>query len=75
MDTLYKEKVNRLSTIQRRREKGLTLMLEKNKGNNNRFVKNKQSYHDDVVKTGNQGIEATPEGGKTVTMKIVGAKY
>ena len=49
-------------------------MLE-NKGNNNRFVKNKQflqSYHNDVVKTGNQGIEATPEGGKTVTMKIVG---
>jgi hypothetical protein len=49
-------------------------MIE-NKGDNNRFSKNKsflQAYHNDVVGSGQQGLEASPRGGETVTMKIVG---
>jgi len=46
-----------------------------NKGNMQRFVKNKdflQNYHNNVVMNGKQGIETTPQGDKTVTMKIIG---
>ena len=52
-------------------------MIE-NKQNGERFTKNKsflQSYHNDVVSDGNQGLEASMRGGETVTMKIVGLEY
>jgi hypothetical protein len=49
-------------------------MIE-NKGDNSRFSKNKtflQSYHNDVVGFGRQGLEVSPRGEETVTMKIIG---
>tara|TARA_R100001377_G_scaffold29498_1_gene16056 strand:+ start:563 stop:958 length:396 start_codon:yes stop_codon:yes gene_type:complete len=52
-------------------------MIE-NKQDNARFSKNKgflQSYHNNVVSSGKQGLQASMRGGETVTMKIVGLEY